>query len=207
MTAPTRPVGIGVDMRRILICLCVTLWFSSVRADNLQNIAYASSLGDIKLKFPNAYFRNEKPAWLQPNQAFYLITGNGLAGAIRILFTDSRPQAKRRLADNASDPNFDSSGFLKRLAEESDDDALNVDWVRWSPVSPIPIERYKQKYGTPACSFDESMNPYCAWEKFSLTAAMSEDQKSVMFVTNYFTKIEQRMGWVAKFGFVPDYLK
>lgn len=186
-----------------LFCSCL----STARAEILQGINYVASLGDVKAVYPNATFTIETPAWLQPSQAFYTISGSGLSGSIKVLFSDSRPDARQRLWDNKTNPDFDKSGFWKGLAGEQDNDALNVLWVRWVPLTPIPLDRYKQRYGNPTCSLNDVMQPICTWQSVALEASMTDDSKMVTFVTTVFTKAERQRGWLIKFGYVPDNLK
>lgn len=195
-----------MNIKKWLTLACLAL-ATAANAEIFQGILWFDSLDDVKAKFPNASFVSEKVAWLQPNEAFYRISGPGMVGTLRILFDDSRPVFKDLLQENKGDPEYDKTGSFKRLANQPEGQALTVGWVRWIPERPIPLDRYKQRYGTPTCEFDEQMSPICKWPSHELTASMTEDQKNVNFVTSAFTKAEKRSIYIRKFGKLPDWLK
>lgn len=60
-------------------------------AEILQNIEPLDSLGDIKLKYPNAVLTRVKAAWVTEDQDFFKLTGQGFPGELFIAFNDSRP--------------------------------------------------------------------------------------------------------------------
>ena len=162
------------------------------RSEVFFDITWLMTLGEIKKRYPNATFARVRPAWEQPDEAFYLLTGNGLPGKVYILFDDPRPGAKEQLAKVSPQAAPDSKEVWERIRDRTDDDALMTNWVRWIPPRTIPISRYQSKYGPATCSLDANMSPICNWAKYSLQAQMSEDNKSVEFVTSGFTADEKK---------------
>lgn len=176
-------------------------------AEILQDIEWYDSLGKIKQRIPNATFSQRKPAWLKEDQAFYEITGSGLSGKTFVLFDDARPLFKRRLIEKAGELTAAQNDSYSELTKEPDDSALTVDWVRWVPDNPIPLDRVKAKYGPAKCDIDDDMQPICTWSNRALTARLSDDGKQVRMITTPFTKDEKRRSFQRKFGFIPDFLK
>lgn len=95
------------------------------------------------------------------------------------------------------------------MANQSDDDALDVKWVRWVPASPIPLERYKSKYGESSkCDFSKvDMQPYCEWSQHGLFVNLSDDRKLVFSVEANFTLAEQRAAYRNRGFDLPNWLK
>jgi hypothetical protein len=183
-------------------------------AEELHGVQATDKLGEIRAKFPNAVFTRVKAAWVTSEEDFFSMTGKGFPGTLYLAFTDSRPKARKRLSEEPETAEDDKSkqtmrALLQKWANESDDDALMVKWIRWVPPEPIPMQRYKAKYGEPTtCDFGISdMQPYCEWKSNALVASLSDDQKYVLRVESDFTKAELRAAWLRKAGFVPDHLK
>jgi hypothetical protein len=181
----------------------LSLGLFSANAENLMGIRYMDTLAQVKARYPNANFTALKPAWLQPTAAFIEVSGMGMNGSLRIAFSDPRPLFRQMVADNAADPTFDPQGAYKRLMVQADDDALAVEWVRWVPSGPIPIERYTLRYGSPACKFDDTMQPVCEWPAVQIEAQMSDNHKLVYFVTSSFTKAEKAEAWKRLYKIEP----
>lgn len=181
-------------------------------AEILHGIYPLDDLAAVKKKFPNARFTKLAPAWLKEDQAMLKMVGDGFPGELILVFADDRPMFKQWVSANCNDPVQQSAESTctsrKRLALQSDDDALTISWVRWVPVQPIPFERYRSKYGEPSkMDFDNDMVPTAEWESVALSAQLSDDKKFVQFVTTAFTRSEQRVAWLRVFNFVPEYLK
>lgn len=176
-------------------------------AEILQEVNWMDSLGDVKKVYPNATYTRMTPAWLKNDESFIKITGPGLRGTILILFDDSRPSFKNSLTQNADDPDYKDRELFTAMSKKPDDTALTVSWVRWVPDQPLPLERFKQRYGIPKCDYDQTMEPYCKWGNKALDAAMSDDKKLVLSITTIFTKAEKRAIYVRKYNWVPDELK
>ncbi len=187
---------------------------ASSGAEILHGVEPLNTLGDIKKKFPNALVTRVRAAWVTENEDFYSLKGEGFPGVLYIAFQDERPTYRRRVADlkslqvELSERQASELQFAEKIGNNSDDVALNVEWVRWVPSSPIPLERYKSKYGEPSkCDFKaDTMAPYCTWQSRSLTVNLSDDKKLVLHAEAAFTVAEQRIAWKARFNFVPDYL-
>ena len=194
-------------MLRIICLLVTTFWLLATgisQAEVLQGVNYLASLKDVKNIYPNATYTKLTPAWLKEDEAFISVYGTGMAGKIYILFIDSRPYLRKKVVESTDSSKTE---LLMKLAKEPDDTALTVDWVRWIPDSPIPIERFQSRYGKPKCDFDEDMSPICTWRERALTASMTGDNKNVLHVTTGFTKAEKQSGATVGLGFVPEYLK
>jgi hypothetical protein len=206
-------------MRIVLLLLCL-VFSVSARSEVYQGITASSSLGDIKKRFPNATIKKVDAAWVTSSDGFYIMTGVGLPGTTYLAFFDPRPLfsellakeeskaiAVRRLPDSDEKAsklkNVDESLALdSRYANESDDDALTINWIRWVPDAPIPVARYIAKFGTPSKTIfkDDTMQPYSSWTSRGLGATLSDDQKLVLSVEYTFTDIERKNGCRAKYG-------
>lgn len=94
--------------------------------------------------------------------------------------------------------------YQRYQSNQGDDTGLTINWVRWIPDNPIPLERYKSKYGQPTeCGFsDGDLTPFCRWKEKALYATLSDDKKTVFQVDTSFTRDEykkaytQRLGWL-----------
>lgn len=189
---------------------------ASCIAEVLHNIEPLDTLGDIKKKYPNATLTRVKAAWVTEDQDFFSLEGPGFPGSLKIAFWDNRPEFRRdaeaaRLNRPADKP--DSESAMERvsnyLADRPDDDALHVNWVRWVPTAPIPMSRYRAKYGEPSkCEFSEdTMEPYCLWGARALTVRLTDDQKQVLMIEAGFTSAERRAAYVKRGVEIPDGLK
>lgn len=202
----------------VAVRVCAALLAASVAiasAEILQGVRPFDTLGDIKKMYPNATMKPVKAAWVTEDKGFYRLSGEGFPGELYVAFSDTRPFARstaarvRKEAAEATPATEPDTRVLDRIAQQSDDDALTVEWVRWVPASPIPFERYKSKYGEPAkCDFSaDTMQPYCSWPSRELLVALTDDRKMVTNAEAQFTKAEQRAAYLARFGTVPDWLK
>jgi hypothetical protein len=198
--------------------LCAT-FAHLASSEVLQGVLPLSSFGKIKKDFPNGRFERVKAAWVKEDEAFYSMTGDGFPGRLYLAFDDSRPYWRQFVKDappespEASASEVESNAQFRQwaqgLANQPDDDALTISWVRWVPSTPIPMERVKGKYGEPTkCDFDPAdFSPFCSWEARSLSAQTTDDRKSVVFFTARFTRGELRAAYKAKGSYVPDWLK
>lgn len=201
-----------------LTILCVP-FMQVTSAEVLHGVQPLSTFGKIKADFPNGRFQRVKAAWVKEHEAFYSMTGDGFPGMLYLLLDDSRPfwrdYAKSLPPDSPDDAASDGSDkvFGRKWAEgqanESDDAALTIRWVRWVPAAPIPMERVKAKYGEPTrCDFDPAdFSPFCSWESRSLSAQTTDDRKSVVFFTAGFTRNELRAAYKLKGSYMPEWLK
>ena len=197
---------------RFIFLAVMALWTSFVAAEILHDVGPLDSLGDIKKKYPNATLQVVKAAWVTESEGFYSLEGNGFPGKLYLAFRDSRGYwrnvASKADASASAGDSAASAPWATRMAALSEDDALNIKWVRWVPASPLPLERYKSKYGEPAkCDFlSDSMSPFCSWPARDLVVNLSDDRKFVLSAEASFTQAEQRAAWLAKYGYVPDSL-
>lgn len=191
---------------RTLIFLCVLLSSASAMAEIYRDIGPLDTLGDIKSKFPKATFERVNPAWAQKTDVMLKIRGEGMSGIIVVKFDDLRPTWKEMIEKN---PTAENADFLRKIAEQSDDEAITVSWVRWVPNEPIPVQRFVSKYGPPEKSgfADEDYQPYRHWEKKGVSAYLSDNEKDVVRVDFSFTIDEYRSAYLKKYKFVPPWLK
>ena len=177
---------------RVLSCLLV-LGCASLRGEVYMGINYSDSLGQVRKLFPTAKITNAKPAWAKPEDALYSISGEGIAGTIVVKFNDTRPLFKM-LADT-SVPGTNREKYEK-LASQSDDDALTVQWVRWAPDTAIPLKRLVEKYG-PWDKKEIHIQSYQSqrtWTKRKISAHIADDDKSVQMIDFDFTPDEKIKG-------------
>jgi hypothetical protein len=194
-------------MRSVILFFCLILGFSTYGyAETYKDIGPLDTLGDLKAKFPKANFIKQNPAWAQNTDIMYLIAGEGMSGKIIVKLYDGRPLYREMLQKN---PDGDNTEFLRKLMDESDDEAISVEWVRWVPDYSIPVARFISKYGKPDKSgfADEDLQPYRLWETKGLTAYLTDDEKNVVRVDFHFTKNEQRAAYLRKYKFIPPWLK
>lgn len=195
-------------------------------AEIYLNIRPFDSLGDVRNKFPGGVFEKIVPAWAKERDVLFKITGEGLSGSIIIKFYDWRPLSRKYLQYYIDEQNLRKGevvnnqesipSFIKeyhddqleslirsRQAElnknEDDDKVLTVEWVRWSPDNPIPLQRFITKYGKPEKSgFDDSsMVPYKEWER-GITVYLSDDGKMVLLIQYDFNNEELSKEWDIK---------
>ncbi len=191
---------------RIFIALWAILICTSAYAEGYRDIGPLDNFGDVKNRFPNAKVEKLSPGWAQATDALYKFTGSGMSGWIIIKFDDYRPKWKE---EAEKDPTQETAEFLQKMSQQSDDEAMSVNWVRWVPDTQIPLPRLILKYGKPDKSgfSDENYQPYRAWDKKGIEAYLSDDEKYVERIDFYFTREEYRKAYLAKYKFVPDWLK
>lgn len=187
------------------------------RAEVLFDIHPLDTLGDIRSKFPNATITTVKAAWVREGQGFYSLTGNGQPGKLMLAFDDERPGIREMHNERVQSaletpPTDEEMKFLDFLAKKGNADenaAMVIQWVRWIPPSPIPLERYNIKHGQPTkCDFtDDDMEPYCIWRHKALTVKLTDDRKQVISVETDFTPQEQASAWLQRYKYVPKHLR
>ena len=176
------------------------------KAEIYQGIAPLDTLGKIKEKFPSAIYESVNAAWVTENDAFYKITGTGISGKIYVKFDDLRPVFRKNLLENTDPKKIE---IYEKLSQEENEDALSVNWVRWMPEQPIPLQRFIQKYGNPSKSAfdDQDLTPYKSWVNRGISAYLSNNEKYVLRVDYSFTVAEQRIAWKTKHNFIPKWLE
>lgn len=157
-----------------------------VRAENYMGIGYAYSINDVKAMFPGAIFEDVKPAWAKPGDRFLAITGNGIAGSIRILFQDERPAYSQAFSKEAADI----------LAQQPDDKRYVAQWVRWVPDAPIAFSRLKSKFGSKFrfASDNQDFSTAAVWDNKGIVAPLTDDRQYASWVEFQFTPDEQTQG-------------
>ena len=190
--------------------LALAIFFATVNsaallAEIYRGIGPLDTLADVKGKFPGAKYERLQPAWAQPGDALYEVSGPGLGGVIIIKFQDPRPFFKRSLATQLSP---EDRKIYEDLAGRSEEVSLEVEWVRWLPADPIPLQRFTSKYGKPDANgyTDSELEPYREWTR-GIVAFLSSSELLVLRVDFVFTNAERRQAYQEKYGFVPDYLK
>lgn len=178
-------------------------------AETYRDIGLFDTLGDLKEKFPTANFSKQNPAWAQKTDVLYQISGEGMSGLIVVKFYDERPylQALLMRAGDSLEPSVKER--TENMINQTDEEAITVEWVRWVPDYPIPVTRFVSKYGKPDKSgfSDESLQPYRSWEKKGLTAHLTDNEKNVVRVDFEFTKSEQRAAYRKKGMAIPAWLQ
>jgi hypothetical protein len=173
---------------------CLAAFSHDTKSEILGGIPYWASLESVKKVYPNATFANMRPAWLQDGERLIKIDGQGLGVSYVVLFWDRSLWAKGRLLRPLDEKETMSEEVLQRTALLPEDQALVVQWVRMIHPEPIPVERYKSKYGAPSCSADSTMSLVCKWPSRALDALMSDDGKFVLTSTSTFTEAERLSG-------------
>jgi hypothetical protein len=178
----------------IAFLVCCAAFSHDTKSEILGGIPFWASLEDVKKLYPSATFTNMKPAWAQEDDRLIKIDGRGLGVSYVVLFWDRASFARRSLAIAKQEGSPLSEESLLTLSTLSDERSLVVQWVRMIHPEPIPIERYRAKYGTPTCSVNSTMDQVCKWPSRALDALMSDDGKFVLHSTNNFTEAEQLSG-------------
>lgn len=179
-------------MKRALLALVgvvalVVAQPAALRAEIYMGIRPFDTLGDIKKLFPGATLEDLKPAWAKPADRLVNISGSGISGDITVLFFDPRPGDLDFLKNY---PNSVIHESVTKDSQKTDDDALEVTWVRWSPDVPgIPVARLISKYG-PAFEkgySDSNFAPYRLWKSAGVEAFLDDSEKTVTRVDFTFT--------------------
>lgn len=191
-----------------LVILFLLILPAMAKSEIYGGIEPLSTLGDVKEILPNAKFERSYPAWATTSDAFYQVTGEGLQGKILINFHDYRPFFKERAMLGENQSSQETSDFLNGMANQSDEEALEVEWLRWIPAEPLPIQRLISRYGNPTKSgyTEDGFNPYKYWPDKGVLATVTDDCKYFTMIDYSFTNSELRKAWIDKRGFVPDYL-
>ena len=196
---------------KCIISAVVILTCTEGSAEILHGVFPYDTLKVIKAKYPNAQFERVNAVWVTEGEAFFKMTGKGFPGTLYVAFTDSRPIHKRNFEEKCLFPAQTVDALCKinkKFSEQTDDDALSTQWVRWTPIAAIPLERYKGKYGEPTFQFaQDTMAPTARWKSVELLANLSDDKKFVLSVETVFSRAELRAAWVRDTGVLPDFLK
>jgi hypothetical protein len=157
-------------------------------AELYQGIGPLDTLADLKKKYPNATFTKTNPAWAKETDVMYRITGQGISGTIIVKFYDSRPYYLKIFQE--ADSQERRSYFAKLATQE--DDTVMVDWVRWLPDTPFPVERLITKHGKPDTSgfADDDYHPYKEWTRKGIYVRLTDDGKKVFAIDFTPTKKE-----------------
>lgn len=190
---------------RLAASLLAMVCFSSY-AEVLQDIRYGTTLNKLKAQYPNAIYKVEKPAWLQPNEAFITVSGAGMSGQMKVAFNDSRPywaaytrEDAIKLFNGISAGDIDEKvegllSYAKQLSTSVDGEALTVDWVRWVPPAPIPLTKVSGRYGKPRCMVNDIFENVCEWKSRALIATLDDSGKQVISLESTYTDLEKRQG-------------
>lgn len=162
----------------------------TAHAEIYQGITPNTTLGDLRVMYPGGKFLRVKAAWVTERDALYDVSGAGIAGRMLIAFHDIRPTARDWLKAPKTKAGIP---FMRKLATQSDNDALTVEWVRWVPDAPIPADRFEAKYGKSEHGYDDSdMTPFRKWPNRGVHATLSDDELFVLYVEFNFTDEERR---------------
>jgi hypothetical protein len=153
---------------------------------------------NVRTLFPNANFKDLKPAWLPPHQRLVEISGSGIEGTLamklehevdgaRALAKDlAMRQANRTLEPwQASVLSYMPSGLAK-LEESPPADPWEVKDIRWEPPTPISMRAAHTRYGTPdKDSVDEQFRRTLAWSKRGITAYVDQNELITLIVFTF----------------------
>jgi len=171
-----------------MVLVALVLLGVEAYAELYKGIGPLDTLADLKKKFPNATFTKKNPAWAQETDVMYQIKGPGISGTIVVKFYDSRPYYMRKMDEADSQ---ERRTYFAKLATQEEDTVM-VDWVRWLPDIPFPVERIITKYGKPDKSgfTDEDYTPYKEWTQKGVFVRLSDDGKKVLAIDFTHTKKE-----------------
>lgn len=191
---------------RTLVLFSFALACTGVSAEGFQGITAGQTLGSIKAQFPAATIESVEAAWVTESDGFYRLSGPGFPGKLYLVFSDMRPFYLKMLEKISEKIEVSPLGTITRkdvftfeywtkLANETTDNSLKINNMRWVPDASIPLQRYIAKYGKPDESgfSDADMRPYAAWTKRGIYLNLSDDQKEVNSVEFSFTKEEERV--------------
>jgi hypothetical protein len=183
---------------RLVPCILLALLLSAEPSvcELYRDIGPLDTLADLKSKFPGAKFELQHPAWAHEQDVLYFISGPGLPGTIVVKFFDARPEWRRQIT---SETDAEQRQILESLAS-GNDDSVSVDWVRWVPDEPIPLQRFISKYGPPEEKgfLDDDLQPYREWKR-GLMTLLTDDEKSVVRVDFRFTPDEHCAAWKQRY--------
>lgn len=177
-------------MKRLLLLFSLLLSFTA-NAEVFYDINYFETLGSIKRKYPGAVYEKRKPAWLQPDEAFIKIYGRGMQHTVFVAFSDARETYKQWLRNPAFAGKEDD---IRQMINLPDEDSLYVNWVRISYDNPIPIEKFKQKYGKSVCRTNDDFDEVCLFPDRAIEALLTNDKRFVIRADTDFTKPERERG-------------
>lgn len=194
---------------KVIFLAFIASFALNAQAEVYKDLWPASSLREIKEKYPNAKFEDVKAAWVRENESFIAMTGVGITGKIflKLSHTDqfkknyissSIKHADDSTSEEERDKFLNSARDMQNLLDAPLEDRLSLDWVRWVPLETIPIERLESRYGKPEkCDYDEdTFTPYCEWASKGLSVSLTDNKKFVMFIEYSFTEAD----WDAKWG-------
>jgi len=187
-------------MRKLLLLAMIT-FCSITHAEILADINFYESLRMVQKRYPNARFENVNAAWLKPEERFIKISGAGLGKVIRVKFDDLRSIKKNVLLKDFEQFSEASKETIIKINRLPESDVLAVKWVRVTYDAVIPLSRFNLKYGKSICGNNQDMERECVWPKYALSAQVTDDDKSVLFLTSVFTASEQDSGIRSMFEF------
>jgi hypothetical protein len=196
-------------------------------AEIYRDIRPYDTRAEVRKKFPGGDFKLLHPAWAQKSDLLYSISGSGLVGTIVVKFTDQVEVEKQYLRDELAKSNSACDKELAKTAQggvpddtqpcqrslilleqinepvnlpPADKEArIQIDWVRWAPDTPIPLDRLITLYGQPDNSgVDENtLEPFKEWKR-GILASITDDGKSVRLIDYNFTREEKKKEWLIK---------
>jgi hypothetical protein len=181
-------------MKRIAVtAMLLTILSSAAWAEVYNGMGPFKTLAEIQQMFPRANFTRMFPAWAQPDDIMYMVGGLGITGTMVLKFSDYRPIYKQRAEAAINDNNAIMAEHYEKEANGPDNSVV-IQWVRWVPDSPVPIERLIAKYGKPEkTDFNsDDFKPFKAWPTRGITAYTSDDGKRVQKIDFGFTDKDYR---------------
>lgn len=152
-------------------CFAILLLFASAtKAEIFMGITPATSLSDLKQKFPNAIFMDENPAWPEDNEKMVSIKGDGIEGEILAHLINHKYSwvEEFKSKDCGDEKNKESHDcvMLKKMLALSDDDSCYVWRIRHLPPEATKTNTLIKKYGPPdSVAVDKEFGKFACWEK------------------------------------------
>jgi hypothetical protein len=180
------------NLKRVMVLVVLLILSNTTYAEIYENIGPCDTYSDLKQKFPNATFEKKNPAWATDKDLMCTISGVGIIGTIVVKFQDNRAQHTKKFEKIIKD-DIEAQTKIKTSEPLFGDDSLVVEWVRWVPDSPIPIQRFISKYGKwdGKGYYDQDLAPYREWKR-GIAIILTEDEKKAISVNYHFTTGDYR---------------
>lgn len=183
---------------RVIAGFVMLVLVGFARAEIYMDIKPFDNLGAVKKRLPYANVEKISPGWATASEALYQFSGKGMSGVLVIKFDDSRLNFKEIAESQPTSP--DAQKLYEAVAQQSDEEAMTVAWVRWVPEKLIPLDRLISKFGKPnkRAFSDSDYEPYRAWDR-GIEAFLTDNEKFVTRIDFSFTRDEYRKAFNEKF--------
>lgn len=192
-----------MQLCRVLQFAALVLASGQSLAATMFELAPFQTVTDIRAKWPGATLTRVELAWVKDGEVSMKMRGQGLPGELLVLFNDWRPTFTKMIAQNEADGVDPNLTVITARAEvrKGNDDSLTLEWFRWIPPAPIPMDRVIRMYGKPSvCKPSPAdFSPICRWVAEGISITQSNDEKSAVLFDFQFSKSERRDGWTKRF--------